>query len=155
MRRGAALVVSWVVGILEWPGSSGEAYAVNSNISATTCRNYKAEEAADIFYAPWGVFNQNTNSRYVICPIVRSPTSTNAVSVFVDGSTAAGSAISCTLYSYDINGQLLQGRGFTSPSGTTFDQFLSVQGVYWGTASLLCLLPGNETGVLYDIDVVQ
>jgi hypothetical protein len=140
-------------GLLSLPGN---AYAVNANNSGTSCRNYNAAQVADIDYLPSGTRNLNASSRFVICPIVRSPTSASyAVNVYVDGFAAAGKSISCTLYSYDFTGTFLGAQSFPAARTGTFDQYLTVAGHYWSNASVLCLLPGSAGGIIYDVDVVQ
>lgn len=134
---------------------SSNAYAVNANHSGTVCKNYNAAQATDIDYLTNGTRNLNASSRYVICPITRSPTSTNQVSVYVDGFAASGKTISCTLYSYDYNGTFIGSQSFPTPRTGTFDQYLSVAGRYWSNASVLCLLPASAGGIIYGVEVVQ
>jgi hypothetical protein len=153
MRMGIALALALVMGISGLVGVSSKAFAVNSNISGSACRNYNARDVTDIDYLPNGVRNVNVSSRLVICPIVRSPTSTNAVGVYVDGFVPPGNTIACTLFSYNIDGSF-GSQAFTAQPGT-FDQFVTVPGSYWGNANVLCSLPGNISGQIYDIDVVQ
>ena len=134
---------------------SGTAYAVNANISGTACRNYNAGEANDIDYVTQGARNASASPRAVICPIVRSPTTTNAVSVYVDGFAATGQTIFCELLSFDYTGKFLGYQAFSAGRTGTFDVFLTVPGSYWGNASVLCTLPPNFQGLLYNVDVVQ
>jgi hypothetical protein len=155
MKSAFVLGFTLAVGALGSLGLSGNAYAVNANHSGTICKNYNAAEATDIDYLPSGTRNLNANPRYVICPIVRSPTSTNQVNVYVDGFASAGHTVSCTLYSYDFNGTFLGTQSFPAPRTGVFDQYLSVPGAYWSNASVLCYLPGSATGIIYDVDVVQ
>jgi len=136
-------------------GLCSNAYAVNANHSGTVCKNYNASQVTDIDYLPNGTRNLNASARYVICPITRSPTSTNQVSVYIDGFASSGNTVSCTLYSYDYNGTFLGSQSFPTPRTGTFDQHLAVAGSYWGNASVLCLLPGNAGGIIYGVEVVQ
>jgi len=155
MRMGIALAAALVVGILGLAGVSNEAYAVNSNNPGTMCRNFNAGEVTDIDYLLNGVRNLNPSfARNVICPAVRSPTSTNVVNVFVDGTANSGTTITCTLYSYDFNGTFL-GSQSSGPMQGLFDKSLTVPGSFWGTSNVLCLLPTSGLGVIYDVDVVQ
>ena len=158
MRIGIALALAAVTGISGLVAVPGTAYAVNSNISGTACRNYNAAEATDIDYLTNSVRNLNAAPRYVICPIVRSPTASNVVSIRVAGFTAPGTLISCTLTSYAIDGSTLGFQSFTVQNpfiNVPFDQPLAAPGAFGGNATLLCLLPGNGGGVIYGIDVVQ
>lgn len=156
MKTALSLGLSLTLGTFSSMSLPGNAYAVNANNAGTICKNYNASQVADIDYLPNGTRNLNASSRYVICPIVRSPTSASyAVNVYVDGFAAAGRTISCTLYSYDYTGTFLGSQSFPSARTGTFDQYLSVPGHYWGTASVLCLLPGSAGGIIYDVDVVQ
>jgi len=154
MKSGVSFYSALCMGLAALSGISSTAYAVNNNISGTVCKNYNAGEALDIDYLTFGVRNINANSRSVVCPIIRSPTaSPYSVSGYVDGTTYSGATISCTLSSYNYNGDFL-GSQFFSVSGT-FDYFVSVTGAYWSYASLLCSLPGSGNGIIYGMDVTQ
>jgi hypothetical protein len=156
MKTALSLGLALTMGTFGLLSLSSNVYAVNANNAGTACKNYNAREVTDIDYLPNGTRNLNASARYVICPIVRSPTSSSyAVNVYVDGFAAAGQTISCTLYSYDYNGTYLGSQSFPTARTGTFDQYLSVPGHYWGTASVLCLLPGSGNGIVYDVDVVQ
>jgi hypothetical protein len=102
-----------------------------------------------------GVMNASAEPIWVICPAVRSPTTSNVVSVYVDGMANSGTTISCTLFVWDYNGSFMGSQAFNNPPLPKFDEYLSVQGSYWGTASVACLLPGNYAGEIFDVDVVQ
>lgn len=156
MKTALSLGLALTLGTFGLLSLSSTANAVNANNSGTTCKNYNASQVTDIDYVPSGTRNLNASSRYVICPIVRSPTSSSyAVNVYVDGFAAAGRSISCTLYSYDFTGTFLGSQSFPTARTGTFDQYLSVAGHYWSNASVLCLLPGSAGGIIYDVDVVQ
>ena len=156
MKTALSLGLALTLGTFSSMSLPGNAYAVNANNAGTSCRNYNASQVTDIDYLPNGTRNLNASSRFVICPIVRSPTSASyAVNVYVDGFAAAGRTISCTLYSYDYTGAFLGSQSFPAARTGTFDQYLSVAGHYWSTASVLCLLPGSASGIIYDVDVVQ
>jgi hypothetical protein len=156
MKIALSLGLALTLGTFGLMSLSSNAYAVNANNSGTTCKNYNAAQVADIDYLPNGTRNLNASSRYVICPIVRSPTSASyAVNVYVDGFAASGRTITCTLNSYDYNGNFLGSQSFPTARTGTFDQYLSVAGSFWGNASVLCLLPASAGGIIYDIDVVQ
>ena len=156
MKTALSLGLALTLGAFSLLSHPGNAYAVNANNSGTSCKNYNAAQVADIDYLASGTRNLNASPRYVICPIVRSPTSASyGVNVYVDGFAAAGRTISCTLYSYDYTGNYLGSQSFPAARTGTFDQYLSVAGSYWGNASVLCLLPGSAGGLIYDVDVVQ
>jgi hypothetical protein len=126
-------------------------YATNVDHAATICKNWNAAEATDIDYLPYGVRNVNANTRYVVCPIVRSDPGTSVkLNVFVDGYASPG-VVYCTLYSAtpegDFNGQS------TGPMTGAFHPLMTVQENAWMTASVLCALPGNTGGMIYDLNV--
>jgi hypothetical protein len=135
-------------------GVPNTAHAVNANHSGTVCKNYNAAEATDIDYLTSGTRNLNANTRYVICPLVNSPTG-SAINVYVDGYAASGRTISCTLYSYNYLGSYLGSQSFPSARTGKFDVYLSVPTNYWGGSSVLCALPPSGSGVIYDVDIVQ
>jgi hypothetical protein len=152
-----ALALALVAGVSALVGVSSKAYAVNSNISGTMCRYELGGQPSDIEYNSFGVFNQSsTNSEWVICPIVRSPTATNnAVNVYVDGWANQGYSVFCNLSSYNFDGTFLAVTSFTTSLPGNFDQYLTAAGSYWGAAAVECLLPPIHNGGIYDIDIVQ
>lgn len=151
MKFGIALALPLVMGTLSLSSVSTNAYAVNSNINGTVCKNYNAAQALDIDYFGYGTRNVNADVRQVICPIVRSPTSTNNVELWVYSTLLAGASGSCLLLSYDFDGSLLGSLPFSmgGPAHVT------VPGTFWSTASVLCYLPGGGRGIINTIDVVQ
>lgn len=153
----SALKLSLIVGITSL-GLSINAHAVNANHSGTICKNYNASQVTDIDYLTSGTRNLNASPRAVICPLVRAPNSTSNVAVYVDGFHSGTQTTTCTLYSYDYNGTYKGSNSFTQTSSGSWDRYLSLpagQGPYWGTASVLCTIPGSAHGIIYDIDVVQ
>ena len=134
------------------------AHAVNANHSGTICKNYNASQVGDIDYLPSGTRNLNASARSIICPIVRAPTSTNSIAVYVDGYHYGTQTTTCTLYSYNYNGTYLGSTSFTQTGTGAFDRYLSLpsaQAPYYAAASLLCTIPGGANGIIYDIDVIQ
>lgn len=149
---GLALSIATLASI---SGTPGTAYAVNANIPGTACHSLNASYDSQMLYSAHTISSLATSSQDIICPLVRSPSSsTAAVNVFVDGYASAGYTIGCTLYSYDYQGNLLGAATFTGNTGF-FDSYLSVPGDLWSTATVLCLLPPSVKGSIYDVDVVQ
>jgi hypothetical protein len=137
-------------------GAPNTAHAVDANHSGTLCKNYHASQVTDIDYLSNGVRNLSSSSRYVVCPLVISPAASAAsATVYVDGIAASGQTISCTLYSYDEDKNLIGSKSFPTPITGTFDVLLSVPSYYWATSSVLCRLPPSSAGIIYDVDVVQ
>jgi hypothetical protein len=155
MKPALALSLTVALGALGSIGVPVNAYAVNANHSGTICKNYNAGQVMDIDYLTSGTRNLNVNSRYIICPIVRSPTSNNRLAVYVDGIHYGTRTTTCTLYSYDYTGAFQGSQSFTFTGSGNFDRYLSVPSTYWAAGSVLCNIPGSATGVLRDIDVVQ
>jgi hypothetical protein len=155
MKIGTAFAMALVVGVSASVGVSSKVYAVNLNIPGSACRNFNAAEATDIDYFGIGVRNVNASTRTVVCPVVRSPTSTNTVSVFVDGMASSNTTISCALSSFNFDDTFLGSQSFPAPLTGRFDQALNVPGAFWSNAIVICDLPGRENGSIYDIDVVQ
>lgn len=153
MRMATALALALVVSVSGLVGVSSRAYAVNSNISGTACTSYYGSQTGDFEYSGPGILNvaASGTSDYIVCPVVRSPTSSNQVTAYLDGSVPAGSTAFCTLYSFDYTGTFLGSQ--SSSNNNTFDVLLSVPGSYYGNASVICLLPYQ--GQIFDIDVVQ
>jgi hypothetical protein len=155
MRLGASFALALLTGMLGLSGLSSKAYALESNISGTYCRNYNAAEALDIDYLTGGVRNLNANPRYVICPVVLAPsTPPYTIAVSVQGETFYGATITCTLITYDWNGSYLGSQSFPPQSGS-FSQSLSTSGTLESTSSLLCALPGSAQGVLQNMIASQ
>jgi hypothetical protein len=156
MRMATALALTLIVGVSGLVGGSGKAYAVNLNIPGTECRGGTPGDQANIEYGPNNVVNTDQVTHYISCPVVRSPTSSNySVSVYVDGWASSGNTIMCVLYSYNFDGTYLGSQSFPSALTGTFDQYLTVPGAFWSSASVVCSLPPGFGGRIYDIDVVQ
>lgn len=155
MKMGTAFAMVLVVGVSGLAGVSSKVYAVDLNIPGSACRNFNAAEATDIDYFGIGVRNVNASTRTVVCPVVRSPTSNNTVSVYVDGRSSSDTSISCVLSSFDFDDTFLGSQTFPAPRTGTFDQALNVPGSFWSNANVICDLPGRLEGLIYDIDVVQ
>ncbi|HXL82713.1 MAG TPA: hypothetical protein VN989_01145 [Casimicrobiaceae bacterium] len=156
MKSVITLGLALAVGAFGSIGVATTAQATNLNHSGTICKNFNASEVLDIDYLPNGTRNLNVSPRSVVCPIVRSPTSTNTLTVYVDGKNSGAATTTCTLYSYNYTGAFMGSTSFTA--GGTYDRLLSLaspQAPNWAAASLICGLPGSAQGTIYDIDVVQ
>jgi hypothetical protein len=154
MRTAISLGLALIVGAFALT-SPRAANAVNANIAGTACHNYNAADDKYIDYLVSGVRNIDTVAHTVICPLVRSPASaTEAVTVYVDGNSAAGYPIACVLYSYDYTGAFIGSASMAGKTGT-FDTQVTVAGKWWSTATLYCTLPPSSKGVIFDVDVVQ
>ena len=135
-----------------------EAQAVNANHSGTICKNYNAGDVGDIDYVTSGTRNLNANPRFVICPLVRSPTTDSSIAAYVDGNHFGVQTTSCTLYSYNYTGAFLGSTSFTRNQSGAWDQFVSLpapQAPFYGSLAVLCTIPGSANGVLLDVDVLQ
>jgi len=138
-----------------------DAHATDANHSGTICKNYNGGEALDIDYEPYGTRNINANSRYIICPIVRAPTSDNSAAVWVGGTHSNTSVTTtCTLYSYGFDPNTYRGSVSFTVSATSGDweRYLTLpsgQANYWDNLSLFCYIPGSAQSVITGIAVVQ
>src|SRR5437868_1031525 len=93
---------------------AGLASADNINISASSCSNYNSGEAQDVDRLMFGVRNNATSTRSVICAFPRSPANDGASLPFiVDGNNDAGTSTSCTVTVYTQNGTVEGSKLFT------------------------------------------
>jgi hypothetical protein len=137
-------------------GAPNTAHAADANHSGTVCKNYNAAEVKDIDYLTYGTRNLNARPRYVVCPLVTTPPASGAPTpIYVNGFAASVQTISCSLYSYDVYGNILGINSFPSAMTGAINVYLNVPVNYAATADLLCLLPPSGTGVIYDVNVVQ
>jgi hypothetical protein len=137
-----------VAGVVAATGMA--ARADNITVSGVACKNYNAAEALDIDYQNFGVQNVNAGSRFVICPVPRSPLNNVIPTQFyVDGFNSAGTSTSCTATLYDFSGDIITSVSFTQ-STPTWDQGVtfSIAPTTWDYVSVLCLLPGNRGGTI-------
>jgi hypothetical protein len=117
MRMVTELALVPVLIVLGLVGMSNKAHAVNSNISATACKG-----STNILADSHGIQNWGKDAEWVTCPIVRSPTANNAVSVYVDGwlysNGGISTTITCTLYSFNFDGAYLGSQSLRLPLST-------------------------------------
>lgn len=140
------------------------ARADNITTSGVACKNYNASEALDIDYVDRGARNVNASSRWVICPIPRSPFTTLPPNqFFVDGLNNPGATTSCVATLYTYSGTLVSSVSFTqsAPAGavspTPWDQAVnfSIAPVTWDYVSVRCFLPGNMAATILGTGSVQ
>ena len=139
------------------------AHADNINTSGVSCRNYNASEALDIDYLTNGVRNLNASSRFVICPVPRSPlTGTPTPTFYVDGSNNPGTSTTCTVTVYNFLGTFVSSQSFTQSVPSTGTTLNWDQPVTFPTppstfdyVSLLCFIPANGGGLIHGATAVQ
>jgi hypothetical protein len=133
--------------------------AANIQTHGSACHNYNASEALDFGYDNGGVTNRASDHRIVICPVARSPLASGATSgtFWVDGNNRNGVSTTCTLFSNDYTGALMDTVAFTS-SKVNYDQPLSLPAAqlpYYGYVSVICSLPGFSNAMVRGIISVQ
>jgi hypothetical protein len=154
MKTALSFGLTLAVGALALTGTPQAAYAANTNIAGTECKNYNAGEEKFMDYLTDGIRNIDSVAHTIICPIVHTPGSATTVNVYVDGYSQTGYPIACVLYSYNYTGAFIASTSMPGKTGT-FDTPVSVAGALWSTANLYCTLPPSGKGIIYDIDVYQ
>lgn len=126
-----------------------------TTISATICRPTQNNASGIVYYAG-GIQNGAASDMLVFCPVVRTvPATNNGLGVWVDGTTAVGTSMSCTLDSRNFNGAILGSVSFTATG--TFDRYLSLpasQVPTYSSQTVYCGLPGGYRGTLFDVEPI-
>lgn len=125
---------------------ASNASAANLNHHGTSCHNYNVADDKYFDFFVDGIKNIDTNTRSVICSLVRSPTADNSAQVYVEVKHAIAQTTVCTVYSYNYNGVFLgsQSATMTSTGAQTFDQLITLaspKATYWASLTVLCSLP--------------
>jgi hypothetical protein len=124
----------------------------------TICKPYGYTNTAGLYAATSGVYNYSGGNLGVACPVVRTisaPAGGN-YSVWVDGTTAAGTNGSCTLYSYNYNGTFMGSVSTGALPAGNFTRLLTLtaaQVPYYSSQMVYCYLPPN--GAVRDVEPVQ
>ena len=127
--------------------------------SGTICKNYNAGQATLVDYFPNATRNLATYSLPVICPVARNTSDTNGAYVYIDINHYGTQTTYCTAYSVNYNGTYLA-SGSANWTGAGFHEFaISLYGAgksnAWSNYSVLCTIPGNGSGLLYDVDLYE
>ena len=133
--------------------------ATYSHHSGTICKNYNAGEATLIDYLDYGARVTSSYGTSVICPLVRATTNSAGATADVDVYTSSNQYVSCTFTSYNYASNTPLGSVSASWTGTGFHEFglylPSGSSTFWSTYSVRCYLPGNYSGVLKDVDLIE
>ncbi len=127
--------------------------------SGTICKNYNASQATLVDYFPNATRNLASYSLPVICPVARNTSDSTGAYVYIDINHYGTQTTSCTAYSVNYNGAYLASAS-ASWTGTGFHEFaLNLYGTgksnAWSNYSVLCTIPGNGNGLVYDIDLYE
>ena len=136
--------------------STGAARADNINVGGSICHSYDPDEALDIGSLVKGVRNTHpTATRRVLCPVPRSPLTSDLTPAFfwVSGINNIDTTTSCTLYVYSSAGSLVASSSFTATAGSWTKGVFFSGGVIESDdyTTLLCTLPANGAGILYEV----
>lgn len=153
MTAGIALSIGMITAI----GASPAAYAgVVSNHHGGVCQPFTASEHATTEYSSDGVRRLATTNGSLVCPLVRRTTNSNGATAYVDVYHTMSKTTSCTLYSYNWNGDFL-GAISANWTGTGFHELALTLGAgksaFWSNYSVRCLMPGQGTGLLMSIEL--
>ena len=152
--------LGWVCGIVLSVHSVAPTYATNINMTATGCQVTFAP-SDQLVHVAWGVTTLDTTDKpqMVACTLPRTPLASGSASggFYVDGDNVNGASTSCTLFSFDLNGNLLGAASFQT-SAAQYDIFLSLAAFQLsdvGHTTLRCLLPAHAGGTLLGATSLQ
>lgn len=134
---------------------SGNAFAAASTVYAgSVCHNYVSQDASEFEFYGHGITNSSTITKKVICPVAKRINDMNGIGVKVNIDAKSPNTISCTLFSYNINGNKL---GYATASNKAKGKETLTMRTPASTtrshSSVLCSLPGNEDAEIYSIEV--
>jgi hypothetical protein len=139
-------------------GLQGSAMALTT-MNANICQLTDLSPGPGIFRSGGSITNFAADRRVVRCPIIRTSAAPAAgYNVFVDGSTAAGNTVICSLESYNFDGRFLGLASLvidTTGASNNFHRLLTLQQSLVPTFSsqvLSCSLPRNAS--LFDIQSI-
>jgi hypothetical protein len=137
------------IGLLGLQGSAMALVSTNANI----CQIVDLSPGPGIFRDSRGITNFAASQRSVHCPIVRiGPAPAGGFSVFVDGSVAAGTSLTCQLTSTNFNNTFLGLASLFINTPGNFDRLLTLpqsQVPMFSHQVLSCSMPPNSS--LFDI----
>jgi hypothetical protein len=129
-------------GVITTPGSACKAYSSPS-----------ADALSAIASNQSGTTNSDLSiSRKVICPVTRTGSDGDGVTVWADVQGKPEAPVSCVVYSYDFKGQQLASRGFVATG--LVDQYMKFNGLeapYYGSMSMVCSLPSLSRGKVISV----
>ena len=136
------------------------AHAANINMTATGCQTTFAP-SEQLIHVAWGVTTWDTTEtpQMVTCTLPRAPLQFSSASggFYVDGDNVNGASTSCTLFSFNRNGDLAGAASFQT-SAPQYDVLLSLaagQLSDLGHTTLRCLLPAHAGGTLLGVTSLQ
>jgi len=132
-------------------------HATNINLGPMGCQAFLPQDAASLVHFGNTLTNlYGTTTFPVVCSVPHQPLAVGLDAAwFVDGSAGITAPISCSLASYNFNGEFLGSADFSTTS-LTFDQYLSLpaaQVPYWAYTQLWCQLPPGAA--LFGVTVIQ
>lgn len=135
------------------------AQAVITNHSGVICKNYNAGEVGQIDYLTNGTRSFRSSATQIICPLTRNTSTTNSAFVYIDVRHSSTLTTTCAVYSYNDNGAFL-GSASQTWTGSGYHEFaINLTGAGrstpWSDYSVLCVIPGNASGLIYGVDLSE
>jgi hypothetical protein len=127
--------------------------------SGTICKNYHAGDVGFIDHLIDGTRSLKSSATWVICPLTRNTSNDYGATAYVDISHSGTQTTSCELFSYSDLGNLLGASGAVWTGSGFHEFFFNLSGFLksdaWSNYSVLCLIPGNASGLVIDVDLYE
>lgn len=135
-------------------GNAPAVYAAVNNHPGSICQPDIPSQHVNINYESSGVSNNGSTPMSVICPIVRTSTTSTGATVYVDVNHAVNAKTSCSVSSFDYNGNFL-GSDVEGFDGAGFKELVMSLGQgkssFWSRYVVECTIPANKVGSILGI----
>lgn len=132
--------------------------SILTNHSGTICKNYNDGEADRIEYLAKGTRSVKAGATQIICPLARefSYDVGYGTVVYVDLQHTGNQKTTCTVYSHNSNGSLLESyTGSSTGSGSREIVFYLDDAYSWSDLAVLCTIPGSRKAIIMGVDLEQ
>ncbi len=154
MKSANMIGMALSVGLIATLGVTPTAYAGVNNHPGSICQPDIPSDSANVNYDISRVTNNGSSPVSVICPIVRTSTTSTGATVYVDVEHYFNTTTSCSVSSFDYNGNFL-GSAVGSFDGAGFKEIAmslgSGKSSFWSRYTVKCTIPGNKVGSILGI----
>ncbi len=130
------------------------AYAAVNNHPGSICQPDIPSQHVNINYETTGVSNNGPSPMNVICPTIRTSTTSTGATVYVDVKHESNATTLCSVSSFDFNGNFL-GSAVGRFDGAGFREIAMSLGQgkssFWSRYVVECTIPGNKIGSILGI----
>ncbi|MBL8253984.1 MAG: hypothetical protein JNJ76_10310 [Candidatus Competibacter sp.] len=135
-------------------GNAPTAYAAVNNHPGSICQPDIPSDSVNVNYDNSKITNNGSSPVSVICPIIRTSTTSTGATVYVDVEHYFNTTTSCSVSSFDFNGTFL-GSAVGSFNGVGFKEIAmslgSGKSSFWSRYTVKCTIPGNKIGSILGI----